>query len=49
MFGDDHPRTLKAADNLAAAQRLLSEAEPDQQDDSDPTANTDRQPKVVRE
>ncbi len=51
VFGDDHPRTLQAADNLAAAQRLLRESA--HQGDSDPTgsptANTDRQPKVVRE
>jgi len=34
-FGDNHPRTQKAADNLAAAFRLCRE--PLRQDDSDPT------------
>ena len=34
VFGDSHPRTLKAADNLAAALRLWREAELARQDAS---------------
>jgi hypothetical protein len=36
VFGDEHPRTLKATHHLAAAQRMSSAAEPARHGDPDP-------------
>lgn len=43
IFGDDHPRTRKAADNLASTRRLVSEAESVPQGTSDPTDSPHRE------